>query len=451
MSLRLRVVALIATVMFVSMLMGVLVAGYQVRQALSAELTAGLDGARQTVESAFEDLPKSDHPGRDLHQLVATFNGNRHVRATLLAADGRPVWTSRTEASGQPAPVWFQKLLGPVPTPAIVTPPSTAVRFRAIVLEPTAGIDASALWRELLGVILVLAASAAAGTGLVYFFLGAALQPLTALALQFGRIGTGDYSGRVAADGPSELLNLQRGFNRMASELAGTIERNRLLTSQLLTIQEEERADIARDLHDEIGPHLFAVNMDAELIGQLNEAGRHQAIPAQVRAIQDAVSYMQRQVRDLLGRLRPTKLTELGLNAAIADLARFWAIRRPDIAFELALIEDENRLPEAIKEVVYRTVQEAANNAVRHGNPKCVRIKIAFNGDVLIVSVADNGSGGSQTKGHGLGLVGMRERIAAAGGVLVFGPNVGSAGWTTMAQLDLKAVGSLHAEARADA
>ena len=138
MSLRARVVALIGTVLLVSMLMGALVAGYQARQALSAELAAGLGGARQTVNGAFEDLPKSDHPARDLRQLVATFDGNRHVQTTLLAADGRPAAASRTQTPGRRPPPWFRNLLGPTPRPVTIDVPPIGSGFRAIVLTPIA-------------------------------------------------------------------------------------------------------------------------------------------------------------------------------------------------------------------------------------------------------------------------------------------------------------------------
>jgi two-component system sensor histidine kinase UhpB len=439
MSLRARVVTLIAGVLLISILMGTLVAGYEARLALSGELAAGLGGARQTVASAFEDLPHSDHPARDLRQLVATFDGNRHVRARLLDADGRAVLGSRTPAPDRLAPPWFARLLGVTPPEAEIAVPGAAGGFRAVVLTPTAEIDVSAAWREFVGIVAVLLGSAGIGLVLVYLVIGAAFRPLRALATQFGRIGTGDYSGRVTERGPSELLGLQRGFNRMASELAATTERNRQLSDQLLTIQEEERADIARDLHDDIGPHLFAVNMDAEMIAQLHDVGRYEAAPEHVRAIQAAVAHMQRQVRDLLSRLRPARLTELGLNAAIRDLVGFWTQRRPDIAFRLRLLEDETQLGEATKDVVYRVVQEAANNAVRHGDPKAVWISLEVDeAQVLSVRVIDDGAGrGASAAGAGLGLVGMRERVTALGGLLSFGPNRGAPGWTTTASLNL--------------
>jgi two-component system sensor histidine kinase UhpB len=446
MSLRARVVALIAGVLLISLLLGAAAAGYQARKALSAELDAGLGGAQQTVNSAFEDLPNSDHPARDLRQLVATFDGNRHVRASLLTPDGRAALTSHTRSAGAPAPHWFGRLLGATPPPRQIPVPARArvAGFQAIVLAPTADADVRSAWGEFTGIVTALTGSAAVGLILVYLVISAAFRPLRALADQFGRVGAGDYSGRVAERGPTELLGLQRGFNRMAGELAATTERNRLLGDQLLTLQEEERADIARDLHDDIGPHLFAVNMDAQMIAQLGEAGRHDGVPEHVRSIQAAVKHMQRQVRDLLSRLRPARITELGLNAAILDLVRFWTARRPDIAFNLTLLDEEAELSEATKDVVYRVVQEAANNAVRHGSPSTVRIALRIDADeTLSILVADDGTGHdtASTPGDlglgGLGLVGMRERVASVGGALSFGPNPTGAGWTTTARLRL--------------
>ena len=225
----------------------------------------------------------------------------------------------------------------------------------------------------------------------------------------------------------------------MAAQLAGTTDRNRLLTEQLLTIQDEERADIARDLHDEIGPHLFGVNMDAQMIMQLNEAGRHDAVTEQVQSIKAAVGHMQRQVRDLLGRLRPTSVTEFGLRAAISDLVRFWEARRPDIVFDWAVTDEDDLFPEAVKEAAYRIVQEAANNAVRHGNPKTIRIAVEVEdrSDVLVTVLDDGVNPGAQRESSGLGLLGMRERTTALGGSLTFGRTAGAVGWSVIARLPL--------------
>jgi two-component system sensor histidine kinase UhpB len=439
MSLRVRVVALIGMVLLVSILMGTLVAGFQAKQALHAELSSGLLGAQQTILSDFEDLPNSDHQSRDLHQLVSTFDGNRHIRAVLIDAEGQAVQTSKMEAAKPRAPNWFLQLLGPTPPASEIRVPEGIRGFFAIRLAPTPAIDVGDTWEEFAGVVGVLAASALIGLVLVYLVIEAAFAPLRNLSAEFAKIGTGDYSGRVLEKGPSELVSLQRGFNEMANQLSGTTERNRLLTDQLLTIQDEERADIARDLHDEIGPHLFGVNIDAEMAIKHIDGARHELAPEHLRSIQAAVSHMQLQVRDLLGRLRPTRVTETGLNAALCDLLKFWAARRPDIVFDLDVPDEHDGAPEMVKEAVYRVIQEAANNAVRHGDPKTIQICVEVQNDSdLVVMVFDNGAEpANRPKVGGLGLVGMRERVMALGGSLTFGKTPGGHGWSVVARLPI--------------
>jgi two-component system sensor histidine kinase UhpB len=450
MALRARVIGLIGLVLLISMLMGAVCAGLETRAALAEELRSGLVGAEQTVRSAFEDLPRSDHPTRDLRQLVSTFNGNRHVRAVLIARDGRRVAASTSGDAAHPAPPWFQALLDATPAPRTLATPPDVPGLRAIMLVPTAALDVDSAWAEVVGVAVVLLSSTLLGLALVYVAIGAALRPLDTLSHAFIDIGDGDYRRRVDRTGPPELLRLQQGFNDMVARLSAMSERNQLLTRQLLTLQEEERAEIARDLHDEIGPHLFAANLDAQMISEMCARRRHKDIPAQVAIIQEAIGHIQRQVRDLLGRLRPTSATELGLGAAIVDLTRFWGARRPDIAFSLSLLAEEADLSETLKDVSYRVIQEAVNNAIRHGDPRAIQIVLALDAGELIVRVADDGLGGGKAKGpSGFGLLGMRERVVACGGVLSFGPDPGLIGWTVVAKLPCPVQAQAQAQAQA--
>lgn len=438
MSLRLRVILLVALVLLSSMALGAVVVGWKARQVLDDELAAGLTGARQTVASAYEDLPQSDHPARDLRQLVATFDGNRHVQAQLVRPDGRMVFASHTQPLGTPPPGWFVHWLALDPPDIALPVPRTSFGPATLVLNPTPALDVRAAWSEFLALVGGLIAMAVIGLVTVYLVIGAAFRPLTVLAQRFGQIGAGDYTGRVEERGPLELRQLQQGFNRMAGQLATSTARNHLLTEQMVRLQEEERADIARDLHDEIGPHLFAVSLDAGTIARLLETGNHGAIVDRVKDIQSAVRHMQMQVRDLLGRLRPTQVTEFGLRVALEDLLRFWSGRQPDIAFTLDLPAEA--LPQSCAEVAYRIVQESVNNAVRHGQPRNIAVVIGLSSGTLEVVVKDDGAGSgsgvvSPALGSGLGLMGMRERVQAGGGTLSYGPD--GEGWTVKARLAL--------------
>lgn len=436
MALRTRIVALIGLVLLVSVLMGAAVAVFEARRTLQAELHAALTGGEQTVLSAFEDLPRSDHADRDLRQLVATFNGNRHLRAVLLGPGGRILAASANPDRARRAPGWFADLLGPAPPPAAIAAPAGADHAGVLRLEPTASTDVSAVWREFSGVVAILVCGALAGLGLVYLVISAAVRPLHDLSEALGRIGGGDYAGRVREQGPPELVRLERAFNSMAEQLAAMQRRNQTLETQLVTIQDEERADLARDLHDEIGPHLFSVNIDATIIGGLGGAAKQPEIAERVRSIQTAVGHMQQLVREILTRLRPAQAAELGLNAAIGDLVAFWSARRPDVTVRLELA-GEDQTPEPLKDTIYRLVQEGLANAMRHGDARRIEIAVARTGeDEVVVKVGDDGARRVANATGGYGLVGMRERVRASKGVLVIDPGGEQRpGWTITARL----------------
>jgi two-component system sensor histidine kinase UhpB len=219
----------------------------------------------------------------------------------------------------------------------------------------------------------------------------------------------------------------------MAERLAEIDERNRALEAQLLTIQDEERAEIARDLHDEIGPHLFAVALDAGMIERCLSQGETQSILDQVHSIKSAVNHMQRQVRDLIARLRPTRAAELGLEAAINDLVAFWQARQPEVEFLLELDGPDTHIPEPLRDVIYRVVQESVANALRHAETTQLSIKVARTSEDVVVSVTNRGTPKpTTTELPGLGLASMRERVHAARGQLTI--DRASQGWTVNAR-----------------
>ena len=432
MSLRLRTVLAIALVLSIGSLAGLAVAGWQAKQTLREELAAALAGGRQSVAGALHDPTGSTGSARYLARLVSTFDGDRHLQATLedprglVVARSRPLKARRT-------PRWFAALFAlPVERVAVPEP-----GLGAVVLSPVVANDVGAIWAEFLGWLAVLGVSLVAGSTFVWLMLGPALRPLADFTAAFQRIGLGDYGVRVGEGGPMELVRLGRAVNQMTERLATMQARNQALEHQIANLQEEERADLARDLHDEIGPHLFAVNVDAAMARRLIEDGKAADSLPRVQAIQAATAHMQTLVRDILGRLRPTEVFELGLEAAIAELVDFWRSRRPAVRFELDLAPDQDFSP-TVRETLYRVVQEGLNNAVRHGRPTVVRVEIRIEGaDAVVATIADDGAHAGTPGAPGFGLVGMRERVARAQGRLTIDRGGPGRGWTLTARLPL--------------
>ena len=307
----------------------------------------------------------------------------------------------------------------------------------AIILRTDPINEVGEVWAQSRDTMLVLAGFAMLSAVLICTVVGRALRPLENLANAFDQIGNGDYHRRVPEDGPPELRRLASGFNTMTHRLATVAAQNRRLHERLLTLQAEERADLARDLHDEIGPLLFAVDMTAATI-ERTAGERSPGMSMHVRSIQDAVAQMQRHVRVPLGRLRPIEAVEL--TAAIDRLVAFWRSRRPDIAFVTSVSIEVDQTDQDLNETIYRVVQEGMSNAIRHGKPTRVDISIAHDDEGIRVEVADDGIGmaadGATGRDPGqLGLIGMRERVMAMAGSLTIRHGHGGRGLAIVVEL----------------
>ena len=438
MSLRLRILLAFVLVLVSGSGVGLALAGLEARQWLRDELWTAQLSAHLQVDRAFSDLQRAEQPPRSMVGLVATFSGNRHLQAVLVDPAGRVVAASQPAPAGAPAPAWFAGLMRPdIPTTRLAIPGAGGA---AVELRPLYADDAAEMWTVFTDIALVLALAMAGGGVAVFALVTWALRPLTTVGRRvLPRIGGGDYAVRAPEQGPPEIVALSRGVNEMAGRLAAMRERNRALEEQILTLQDEERADIARDLHDEIGPHLFAANVDTAMAVALIGGGKAGEALAPVRRAGVAIGHIQRLVRDILGRLRPTHLAELGLSTAILDLVAFWSARRPEIAFETELPGEDESLPDPVNETLYRLVQESLSNAVRHGAPTSVRIVIRREDDAARAEVVNDGAPDDAARGPGYRLTGMAERVAAAGGTLTAGP-AGEGRWRVAATLPLKAL-----------
>lgn len=194
------------------------------------------------------------------------------------------------------------------------------------------------------------------------------------------------------------------------------------LSSKLISAQEEERRSIARELHDEVGQVLTAVNVELSLAQRALEvkgvSGRL------LDEAQTVTGNALHTVRDLSQLLHPAVLDDLGLPAAIDWYLRGIA-RRHELVVDLRQDGMSERIGPDTEVAAYRIVQEAVTNVVRHAGATTCRVRLRCGGDTLIVEIEDDGTGfdpaamdriGAQ---RGLGMVGIRERVAQLRGTLV--------------------------------
>ena len=387
------------------------------RASVDNEMRKALEASDRIVDNALLSLPRE---GEDayLERLVRSFDDNRHVRVALVEAGGEI--TASHLAAPEPVPGWYRRLLE-IPVQERI---DTAARLKGRILRVAtdAHNEIAEAWTQFRDGAAILGFFSLLVLGLLHLAMARIATPLKKLSTGFEAVGTGNYAARVSATGPQEIAGLAGAFNRMTARLELLEETNRRLTAQMLAIQEEERADLARDLHDEMGPFLFAMRLDAEAIQAEARKSGHAAIAERAQALGESVSHIQSHVLDILKQLRPDGLSETGLAVAIGNLATFWQ-RHGGVAVHLDLAAEGFGVE--TDGVIYRLVQEGLTNAARHGAAKHAWITITSDGGEIRVIVEDDGVGFAAIDGGGLGLKGMRERLASLSGSLMLSTRPG--------------------------
>jgi two-component system sensor histidine kinase DegS len=196
-------------------------------------------------------------------------------------------------------------------------------------------------------------------------------------------------------------------------------ERVATLRQQLARVtaaQEEERQRIARDLHDGVGPALASMNLRLRTLGKLLNRDPSLAV-AQIEELADLAQANVRDIRRLIYDLRPAALDELGLVPALRDhLDR--CQREHGLIVEFSA-DDGNRLPAPLETALFRIVQEAVNNVVRHARARHVRVTLSRSPHCTVLRVADDGQGfdpKDRLSSEHLGLWSIRERVRQFGG-----------------------------------
>jgi glucose-6-phosphate-specific signal transduction histidine kinase len=215
---------------------------------------------------------------------------------------------------------------------------------------------------------------------------------------------------------------------RLAAEgqVHHTLAQNRRLAQQLITAQEQERRHLARELHDEIGQCCVAIRVNASSIARDTEKTMPIA-HASATSIAQTSDHLHEVVRGMLERMRPTGLDDLGLSASLEVLTSTWAARH-GVACAYQAEGPVEGLDEASNIAIYRAVQEALTNVVKHAKARHVRVSFTsdasgINPDIKL-RIDDDGAGMLLSDSNrGLGLVGMRERIDALGGQLSLQPS----------------------------
>lgn len=346
----------------------------------------------------------------------------RHLKVDFFDTNGRlreSNRSSRFEQTGEDPPVWFVRLLD---ISSVLNEPKRkniilSGRFIGeLVITPDPSFELREIWDDTSGLLAIVGLFGFSVLLCVYWIVRSTFKPVKQIIHGLNQIERGEYQSRLPGFEQVELSEISDKFNSMASTLEQSIRNNHRLTQQIIHLQEEERKKLARDLHDEIGQYLTAVHVDASA---MVAAKKLSAARESAQAISQITRQMMITIQDILARLRPRVLDELGLSLALAELIHHWRDRNRGIMVVNAISNRISQPDEAVAVTIYRILQECLTNISKHASATRVTIEVTETEEGLNLMVEDDGRGfDTSIQSRGYGLAGMQERVEGLMGTM---------------------------------
>lgn len=409
---------------------------------IMVEVTATRNSVREEMEASGRIASQllgrisNFYAAENLPELVAFLRATGRVRANdiqLYDNNGKLLYDSppSTYKLGRDAPQWYAALVSPPMKTRII--PLNGSQL-AITTNPTRAVLDG--WDNLRDILIAQAILFLLADLLIFWLVGRWLAPLEKIEQGLREIEQGDHHVRLPALPGKEAGEMGRAFNRMAQAVEDNIQvrqasaeaQARLATqrefTQVLHARiEEERASLARELHDELGQSLTAIRTISKSITQHPEV-KGGAIERSAQMLFDTAGMMSDAMHRMIPRLRPIQLEGMGLIDAVRDLLTGTQVTHTELKIELQVDGVIPPLDAGLELTAYRIVQEALTNVLRHAQASRAHIAIAMQDNQLTLSIADNGTGAVTLKRDGhYGVRGMQERAESLGGSIAFLPS----------------------------
>jgi two-component system sensor histidine kinase UhpB len=425
MSLRLQLNLLVASLIA---LFTAVVLAFQIldtRRSVREETEAANTVATQLLAYFVETYAQTSQP--IVLQSLERLGRVRSTEITLRDSRGEKVYQSPRSPykAGRDAPAWYAALVAPEPM-------RSELRYSDSVLDIESNASRAVLdgWDDTVILLQLGLVAMLLGNGLVFWLLRRTTRPFQTIVRGLEEMQAGAYHTRLPPFKGAEASAIALAFNRTAQAIEENLDARREVVEATLRLEqsrelaeavqsrvEDERRQIAQELHDETGQSITAIrSMALALTHRAGSGDPHVRDTAQL--IADTAGKLYAATHELIPRLRPPNLDALDLAAALEDRVAGWRREQPQIEFTLRLIDVPEDLGETIALAAYRIVQEATTNALRHAQATRISIELGVEASALRVSISDDGRGLApdwQRPGH-YGIRGMRERARALGG-----------------------------------
>lgn len=392
---------------------------FQAATRINSEFESARRLANDFIVSALPSINQLDKPEAELERLIKEANHLRHAR----------IYSSRTSVqddtgnSLESPPNWFTRFLTPNSESREIEVVTKSGFEDKITIKANPADEITEIWQEIKWISIASLGVISTTVLIISIVVSNTLSPLAGYVQALSFLDAGKRTLTVAGDKTPEFKIIADRINGLSQTLSKLDEENHLLIQKMITLQDNERKEIARDLHDEFGPALF---MSRICVGELKKKitislGEDKYLD-DWNAVDQNIDKLQQVNRKILGRLRPAALEEMGLSGAIEAMIKSWRKTDPSVEMAYYFPEEKLTMTEIQSLTAYRIIQESLTNIYRHSRATKVNVRLFLEkltpSSQLVISVADNGIGIGENSQDGIGLRGMKERMLIVGGEL---------------------------------
>ncbi|THK42017.1 sensor histidine kinase [Methylophaga sp. SB9B] len=398
---------------------------WQVRQSVEREVNSSFNMALQMMDLGFSHLSRTSMTEYEWLQQVSAIQHTRHLHISILNEAGEEVeWFAAENTDEKFPPDWFVRIVKTTYPSANYDVRLADGRVKQLIVRADPLDEIAETWEEsvayfwsvmtMIGVIFLA----------INIVFNSMLRTVRSIVVGLRRVESGQYGRKLPPFKISEFDAIATEINRLSDALKVAKDNNQALARHTMQIQESERRNLSRELHDEMGQSLTAVKAMSTAIRQPG---------ANVTKISESITeicnHLAGVVRSMMRTLHPLSLADLGLGATLSDLVSEWRRRHPDLVIKLDYDERLDNVAHELAIHVYRIAQECLTNVVRHANASEVTLVIRQEGEQtsprVVMRIRDNGQGG-ESSGHGFGVLAMRERVENMGGRFRFESEAGN-------------------------
>ena len=423
MSLKSQLLIYINSLLLIATFIGLMTIMMVTQKNVREEVLSTMSLAEFAIEQGVKKNPDFYLFQRDNNELgISELSGIRHLKIQFFDQNDILLEeTLNTLDEIKPPPAWFINVIESLSDKIFFSKINIEQRGELtgyILIKPEPIYEYAEIWQQIKVGLWIILSFLILINFVVLLLFSHMIKPINKIIEGFEKLESGNFKSKIKKSNILELDIIGKKFNSMIDNLRRSNNKIHKLSQNLIDVQEQEKSELARDLHDELGQSLTALQAEAASISKsTKKKSRDEAIFNVIKLSKN----MMLSTREIIKKLNLGLIEDLGFESALIDLFENWKRRFMGVKFEYFIDERAiNKISKKKTAHLYRIFQEALTNIAKHSSPKAIQISIRYieNSNKIKILISNDGINNDSSNQEGLGLIGIAERVDQIQGTL---------------------------------